>query len=167
MAFGKFQRLAKQQEQTPHKRTERKPVVVVVDDDIHIRQMLALVLQKKYEVRLCENGEQGIQNVDAEVHVVILDIKMPGKDGFQVYYEIQPRYPNLPIIFFSAYQNILEGAKLSLKYKPFNYIDKGTDIKELLESVDRAVESYKRILSMDSLVEHVQSIPRYASTTKG
>jgi len=160
MAFGKFQRLAKQQEQTPQKDTEKKPVVVVVDDDIHIRHMLALILQKKYEVRLCENGEQGIQNVDAEVHVVILDIKMPGKDGFQVYHEIQPRFPNLPIIFFSAYQNILEGAKLSLKYKPFNYIDKGTDIKELLESVDRAVESYKRILSMDSLVERVQSVPK-------
>jgi DNA-binding NtrC family response regulator len=62
----------------------------------------------------------------------------------------------LPIIFFSAYQDVLEGAKLSLKYKPFNYIDKSSNIKELLDSVDRAVESYKRIREMDRIIEKVK-----------
>ncbi len=163
MAFGKFERLASEKKTTSEASAEEKSLVLVIDDDINIRRMLSLHLGRKYAVDLCADGEEGLKNVRREVHVVILDIKMPGMDGFKVYDEIAPKHPEMPIIFFSAYQNILEGAKLSLKYKPFNYIDKSSDIKELFDSVDRAVESYKRILSMDDIVEHVKSIPRRSS----
>ncbi len=159
MAFGKFDRLSSEKKAAPDVSSEEKPLVLVIDDDMNIRRMLSLHLSRKYTVKLCADGEEGVKNVDRNVHVVILDIKMPGMDGFKVYDEIVPRFPEMPIIFFSAYQNILEGARLSLKYKPFNYIDKSSDIQELFESVDRAVESYKRILSMDNIVEHVRSIP--------
>jgi len=157
MAFGKFSQLSTETDRATEASATEKPLVVVVDDDINICQMLALTLQRKYTVRACHSGDEGIKAVNRDVHVVILDIKMPGKDGFQVYQEIQPKFPDLPIIFFSAYQDVLEGAKLSLKYKPFNYIDKSSNIKELLDSVDRAVESYKRIRAMDRIVEKVKT----------
>ena len=163
MAFGKFDKLSSEKKVAPGASSEEKPLVLVIDDDINIRRMLSLHLGRKYTVRLCPDGEDGLKNVERNVHVVILDIKMPGKDGFKVYDEIAPKFPDMPIIFFSAYQNILEGARLSLRYKPFNYIDKSSDIKELFDSVDRAVESYKRLLSMDNIVEHVKSIPRRGS----
>lgn len=157
MAFGKFNQLSREQEVKTDFPSEEKPLIVIIDDDIHISQMLALMLRKKYTVRLCPDGEDGIKNVDKSAHAVILDIKMPGKDGFQVYEELQPKFPDLPIIFFSAYQDVLEGAKLSLKYKPFNYVDKSSDIQELFDSVDRAVESYKRVLTIEKVGEKIKS----------
>jgi DNA-binding NtrC family response regulator len=110
-------------------------------------------LQKKYRVRLCATGEEGIQVVNEEVAVIILDIKMPGKNGLQVYEAIKTKYPDLPIIFYSAYQSVLEGAELSRKYKPFNYIDKSADVQELLDTVERAVK-YSQTLRQLSKTEH-------------
>ena len=118
----------------------QSPLIQVIDDDMRIREGLKINLQKKYRVRLCADGEEGIQVVNEEVSAIILDIKMPGKNGLQVYDAIKAKYPDVPIIFYSAYQSVLEGAELSRKYKPFNYIDKSADVQELLDTVERAVK---------------------------
>lgn len=141
MAFGKFRQLKKSVappdgSQDP---VAPQPLIQVVDDDLRIRQGLQLNLQKLYRVQLCSSGEEGIQTVNAEIDVMILDIKMPGKNGLQVYDAVKAKFPNLPIIFYSAYQSVLEGAELSHIYKPFNYIDKSADVQELLDTVKRAV----------------------------
>lgn len=119
--------------------SSRKPLIQVIDDDVRIRQGIQLNLQKRYRVRLCATGEDGIQMVDDEVAVVILDIKMSGKNGLQVYEAIKTKFPDLPIIFYSAYQGVLDGADLSCTYHPFRYIDKSADVQELFDAIDQAV----------------------------
>jgi len=143
MAFGKFSQMRKASEPAafPQDAGFQKPLILVVDDDLRIRQGLKLNLQKAYRVQLCANGEEGIHAVNQDVALMILDIKMPGKNGLQVYEDVKTKFPALPIIFYSAYQSVLEGAELNRKYKPFNYIDKSADVQELLESVKRAVSS--------------------------
>jgi CheY-like chemotaxis protein len=141
MAFGKFSQMKKAS--APFSASEcaesKNPLIQVVDDDLRIRQGLQLNLQKMYRVQLCDGGEEGIQAVNDDVDVIILDIKMPGKNGLQVYEAVKAKYPDLPIIFYSAYQSVLEGAELSRKYKPFNYIDKGADVQELLDTIEQAI----------------------------
>lgn len=141
MAFGKFSQMKKTS--APFSASEngesRRPLIQVVDDDLRIRQGLQLNLQKMYRVQLCDSGEEGIQAVNEDVDVMILDIKMPGKNGLQVYEAVKAKYPDLPIIFYSAYQSVLEGAELSRKYKPFNYIDKSADVQELLDTIKQAI----------------------------
>jgi hypothetical protein len=68
-----------------------------------------------------------------------LDLKMPGKNELQVYAAIKARFPNLPVIFYSAYQGVLEGTTGDPPYKPFQYIDKSANIQELLSVVDQTV----------------------------
>ena len=141
MAFGKFRQM-KETSIAPGVSQDvgtTRPLIQVVDDDFRIRQGLQLNLQKRYQVLLCASGEEGIQAVNQDVNVMILDIKMPGKNGLQVYEAVKARFPDLPIIFYSAYQSVLEGAELSRAYKPFSYIDKSADVQELLDTVQRAV----------------------------
>ncbi len=147
MAFGKFSQMKRTSGPTgvPLDVGTTKPLILVVDDDLRIRQGLQLNLQKYYRVQLCASGEEGIQAVKQDVDVMILDIKMPGKNGLQVYDAVKAKFPDLPIIFYSAYQSVLEGAELSQKFKPFNYIDKSADIQELLDTVKRAVK-YSQML---------------------
>ena len=153
MSFKKFNHLGKKSSETPDTPTTiAKPVVLVIDDDLRILQGLELNLQEKYTVRLCENSTEIMKRIDQKVRVVILDIKMPGKSGFEVYKEIKAQFPDVPIIFYSAYQNVLEGARMSREYQPFNYFDKGGNVQELLESVERAVKYYDNMLNMEKLV---------------
>lgn len=161
MAFGRFSQMKKRVETTPDGNlASQPPLVQVIDDDMRIREGLKLNLQKTYRVRLCATGEEGIQTVDEEVSAIILDIKMPGKNGLQVYDAIKAKYPDVPIIFYSAYQSVLEGAELSRKYKPFNYIDKSADVQELLDTVERAVkysQTLRQLIKTERRLQEVRS----------
>ena len=86
MVFGKFSQMRKaSKSKTEDEFVSQRPLIHVIDDDMRIRQGLKLNLQKTYRIRLSATGEEGIEAVDEEVSVVILDIKMPGKNGLQVY----------------------------------------------------------------------------------
>lgn len=138
--------------------TQGKPLIVVIDDDVSVRQSLQIGLQPKFTVRVCANGNEGIQVVDEHARAVILDIKMAGMDGFQVYKALKAKYPDLPIIFYSAYQDILEGARLSLEYKPFAYFNKNDDAAELFKSIDEAVKHYEKILELHDIGARMRAL---------
>ncbi len=128
--------------------TVAKPVVLVVDDDEGIRSALELLLREKYDVQLCATGHKGIKSVNNETRAVVLDVKMPGKDGFQVCKEIKMKYPELPIIFYSAFDDLSERVQFRKKYRPYSYFEKTGNIKELLEGIDKAVKHYENVIKM-------------------
>jgi PAS domain S-box-containing protein len=81
--------------------------VLVVDDDADVRESTALLLQLNgYEVKMADSGEQGITLIKAfHPDVVLLDIGMPGENGYQVAQRIR-RLPNggdLKLIALSGY----------------------------------------------------------------
>ena len=58
-----------------------KANILIVDDDVNIREALKFVLEKKYEVILCANGLEALQKMDLSLSAIILDIKMEGKNS--------------------------------------------------------------------------------------
>ena len=72
-----------------------------------------------------------------ETSVVILDIKMPDRDGFWTYKEIRKRDPDMPIIFNSAFQDLEDPFVIINEYRPFGYMTKSGDLAELLTSLKR------------------------------
>jgi len=133
-----------------------RPLVVVIDDDDHIRESVEFSLKDIYKVRLCASGSEGISAIDDEVHVVILDIKMKGMDGFATCQEIKKTYPHTPIIFHSAYQDLKNPFQIMNEYRPCGYVSKGSDLNALLNSVARAVEYYAQILKNRQLVNQLE-----------
>jgi DNA-binding response OmpR family regulator len=77
--------------------------VLTVDDDTAITELLAMLLRTHgYEVLTANNGEEGIQAIkDLKPHVVVLDLMMPGMDGWQVCKHVRT-FSNVPIVILSA-----------------------------------------------------------------
>ena len=77
--------------------------VLTIDDDTAITELLAMLLRTHgYEVLTANNGEEGIKAIkDMKPHVVVLDLMMPGMDGWQVCKHVRT-FSNVPIVILSA-----------------------------------------------------------------
>jgi CheY-like chemotaxis protein len=86
-------------------RAKRK--ILLVDDDPAIRQILARLLTGEgYAVALAANGTESIQVVRAtEIDLVLLDLNMPGMDGWETFEQLATENPMLPIIVITARPN--------------------------------------------------------------
>lgn len=135
---------------------DTKPLVLVIDDDLHVRDALKIILGKKFDLILCSNGWEGIEKVNSNVYAVILDIKMEGKNGFETFTEIKEKNAYIPIIFHSAYQDIKNPFEIMNDYRPFGYVIKGEDGKQLLTTLESAVDYYLQINKNALLVQKLQ-----------
>ena len=74
--------------------------VLTIDDDTAITELLAMLLRTHgYEVKTANDGEEGVKAIKKlNPHVVILDLMMPGMDGWQVCKSVR----ELPIVILSA-----------------------------------------------------------------
>ena len=77
--------------------------VLTIDDDTAITELLAMLLRTHgYEVKTVNSGEEGVDAIKKyNPHVVILDLMMPGLDGWQVC-KIVREFSNVPIVILSA-----------------------------------------------------------------
>jgi len=105
---------------------EEKPFILVVDDDESMRRGIKASLSQRYNVITAENGKSAIERfIDNQFYAVVLDIKMPGMSGFEVCQELSKRNPDIPIIFYTAFQGEHDLQAILNIYKPFAYLDKG------------------------------------------
>jgi signal transduction histidine kinase/CheY-like chemotaxis protein len=113
--------------------------VLVVDDDANIRTLLRQELEAEgYEVQEADNGEAAIAQVQAHVpNLIILDIQMPGIDGFQVaeLLKSSPQTAHIPIIILSVFEDQERGYRLGVD----RYFTKPMDVDQLLQAVGNLV----------------------------
>jgi DNA-binding NtrC family response regulator len=143
---------------TPSAAGKTLPLVLVVDDDANIRRSLELLFQPRYRVKTFAGGSDALGEIDESVSVVVLDVKMTGLDGFAAYKEMRAKDVDLPIIFYSAYQDIKDPYEIMNEYRPFGYITKGADHTLLLRSVAAAVEQRSRATKHRHLIADLASI---------
>lgn len=122
--------------------------ILVVDDEKGIRELIQLYLKKKkYNVSEAKNGLQAIEIVKKEnIDLLLLDIEMPGMDGFEVCKEIR-KFSNVPILFVSCKKDLanrIEGIEIGAD----DYITKPFDFHELEVRI-KAVFRRKKWLAMD------------------
>ncbi len=121
--------------------------VLVVDDEADIRDALEMVLRyEKHEVQKAASGDEALAAVDRDPpDVVLLDVKMPGRDGLEVLEELRRRRPGLPVIMISGHADRSTGWAAARK-GAFDFLDKPLDEGQVLVTVRnalalRAVES--------------------------
>ena len=115
-----------------------KKRIVVADDDAAIAKMLVRVLEPDYEVSWAKDGPQAFAQATAEPppQLVLLDVMMPGFDGFGVAQRLKlvPRARRIPILFITARDapaDIVHGIQVGAR----GYIVKPFNVKELLDKV--------------------------------
>jgi len=123
-----------------------KALILVVDDDESIRRGLGRVFSHKYKVLTAECGSDAVETLSDEVHCVILDVKMKELNGFATYPKLKAKSPNVPIIFYTAFQSEHDLQDVINKFKPEGYVDKGSDISFLDNLVANAVRNYELVV---------------------
>ncbi|MCH5161370.1 MAG: response regulator transcription factor [Clostridiales bacterium] len=84
-------------------KTEAKTKILIIDDDANICQLISLYLSKEgYVTDVCHDGESGISKVaNTDYGAVLLDIMMPGIDGFETLKRMR-EFSDVPVIMLSA-----------------------------------------------------------------
>ncbi len=120
-----------------------KQKILIVDDDNNIAELISLYLVKEcFETKICNDGETAINTFDTfKPNLVLLDLMLPGIDGYQVCREIRTR-SQVPIIMLSAKGEVFDKV-LGLEMGADDYMEKPFDSKELVARVKAVLRRYK------------------------
>ena len=111
-----------------------KPTILVVDDELSIREALSLILEDHFKVLTAASGEGAVKKVaDEKVDLVLLDIRMPGMDGIETLRHLKKIDKDLTVVMVTAVNDV-EKASLATRYGSYEYMVKPFDVKELLET---------------------------------
>jgi DNA-binding NtrC family response regulator len=119
--------------------TER---ILVVDDEKLIRWALRKYLAGfGYEILEAEDGQQALDVLDEEyVDLMLLDIRMPQKDGLEVLAHVTEHYSEIPVVLMTAFSSV-EGAVDAMKRGAFDYLMKPFNHDEVLLVVRKVLET--------------------------
>ncbi len=112
-----------------------KKRILIVDDDENIAELISLYLVKEcFDTEIAGDGEQAVQKFkEYQPHMILLDIMLPGMDGYDVCREIR-KVSNVPIIMLSAKGEVFDKV-LGLKIGADDYMVKPFDSNELVARV--------------------------------
>ncbi len=130
--------------------------ILVVDDEASIRESLEMILAyEDHEVLTAPNGDDGLLVLEREsVDLVLLDIRMPGRDGLDVLEEIRRRWPAVLVIMVSGHATI-EAAVDAAKKGAFHFIEKPLDRERLLLTVRAGLEHVDVVREKDGLAAQI------------
>lgn len=120
-----------------------KQKVLIVDDDSNIAELISLYLTKEcFETMIVYDGESVMGAiVSFEPNLILLDLMLPGIDGYQVCREVRAKYA-MPIIMLSAKGEVFDKV-LGLELGADDYMEKPFDTKELVARVKAVLRRYK------------------------
>jgi len=123
-------------------RTLSEPRILVVDDEYLIRWTLQQNLEKEgYEVILAETGEKALEKVKEEApDLALLDIKLPGMDGYEVLEKALKIDEGIIPIMITAFDEVDKVVK-AMRLGAFDYITKPFDFSKVHLSIRKALEA--------------------------
>ena len=120
-----------------------KQKILIVDDDNNIAELISLYLTKEcFDTRIVNDGEAALREfVSFSPNLILLDLMLPGIDGYQVCREIRQR-SSVPIIMLSAKGEIFDKV-LGLELGADDYMIKPFDSKELVARVKAVLRRFQ------------------------
>ncbi|TDB68920.1 sigma-54-dependent transcriptional regulator [Arundinibacter roseus] len=115
--------------------------VLIIDDEEKLRALLTRIISLEgFEVLGAGDGKTGLAMLkQADVDVVLCDVKLPDASGVELAATIKERFPQVEIILLTAYGNIPDSVQ-AIKNGAFDYITKGDDNSRIIPLLYRAVE---------------------------
>ena len=120
-----------------------KQKILIVDDDMHIAELVSLYMMKDgYETEEVYDGREAIKAAEAfQPDLILLDLMLPGMDGYQVCREVR-KNSRVPIIMLTAKGETFDKV-LGLELGADDYIVKPFDPKELVARVKAVLRRYE------------------------
>jgi DNA-binding response OmpR family regulator len=135
-----------------------KQKILIVDDDNNIAELISLYLTKEcYDTHIVNDGEDALRAFDQyNPNLILLDLMLPGIDGYQVCREIRTK-SNVPIIMLSAKGEIFDKV-LGLELGADDYIMKPFDSKELVARVKAVLRRYQPAARQESTTVELKCV---------
>lgn len=142
-----------------------KQKILIVDDDVNIAELISLYLTKEcFDTMIVHDGEAAIREFRSyEPNIVLLDLMLPGIDGYEVCREIR-KFSSIPIIMLSAKGEIFDKV-LGLELGADDYIIKPFDTKELVARVRAVLRRSHPVAAAEEKIEETVPTGEYVSYT--
>jgi len=145
--------------------TTQAATILVVDDDEGCREIAARLLERAgYRTRRAESGDECLRIALAEpIDVILLDIMMPGMDGFAVCEALRAAGKRIPVILLTARDDMdarLEGMNLGVS----EFLTKPINRVELLASVAAQVHILELARQLESVERNLKALGQAGQT---
>jgi DNA-binding NtrC family response regulator len=122
--------------------------ILVVDDELSVRDSLRMIFKKEYAVVTAGSAKEAWEKIASEEpDLIFLDIIMPQKDGMELLQEIRDSQPMTPVVLLTATKTV-KTAVQAIKLGAYDYVTKPFDVEELKIIAHKALES--RELKMEN-----------------
>lgn len=135
-----------------------KQKILIVDDDENIAELISLYLTKEcFDTMMVHDGEEALSAFEAYApNLILLDLMLPGIDGYQVCREIRAK-SNTPIIMLSAKGEVFDKV-LGLELGADDYIIKPFDSKEMIARVKAVLRRYQPVKAETTVADKTKRV---------
>ena len=129
----------------------KKKKILLIDDDVDFAEATKLILESKsYNVSLAYDGQEGLKKVKTEKpHLIILDVMMPGIDGYEVCSKLKadPKYGHIPILLLTAVGEAMTTSRytmeMGMRTEADDFVPKPVEPGVLVEKVKNLFRTSK------------------------
>lgn len=139
--------------------------ILIVEDDPEIAEFFAVIFSDRYRIFVCSTGESAINHIMThdEVHVAIIDYKLPDISGIELLKKIKALRSSVPIVFTTAFGDedvvanaFRHGAREYVK-KPFSYYEMNKKIEFCLSLKELRRDSARKVVVCEVEPEMTQA----------
>ena len=136
--------------------------MLVVDDEVNIRNALVTMLEKKgYQVRGVGTAEEALEQLEAApVELVITDLRMPGIGGMEFLHRLKEKWPDTEVVVMTAYGSI-DTAVEAMRYGAYDYLTKPIDRERFPVVVGKALERHALAHENKQLRDRLETRTRF------
>jgi two-component system NtrC family response regulator len=129
--------------------------ILVVDDEIGVRESLRFALKDKYKVILADCGKECIAQLEKESpDLIILDIILPDIDGISLLKEIRRKFHEIPVVMLTAVSQVKTAVE-AMKSGAVDYITKPFDVEEIILIIEKIFKTKNLLSYIEILKEEI------------
>ena len=138
--------------------TQITPHIIIVDDDEAMRVSLSQWLElSDFDVTVYEDARQALHDIGPEFAGVILtDVKMPKLDGITFTRSVLSADPDIPVILMTGHGDVPMAVE-AMKSGAYDFVEKPFEPKDIVESLERAIEKRRLVLENRNLRRQISS----------
>jgi DNA-binding NtrC family response regulator len=139
----------------------QKRSILIVDDELGVRESLRMILKTRYDVHTAADGKEALRCIENDkIDLVTLDLKMPGLSGMDVLREIKKKNVDIEVVVISAYgtpQNLREATR----YGAGDFITKPFNARDLINLLSKSLERRSDNLRLKNFARYNSLVKRY------
>jgi DNA-binding NtrC family response regulator len=128
------------------------PKVLVIDDELSIRESFSLILEDDYDVKLASSGEAALKILnESPADIIFLDIRMPGMNGIETLRKIKEQDPTAEVIMVTAINDVQKASE-AVRLGAREYVVKPFEVDQIL-ALTKKMLTKKNILNQETKVQ--------------